>query len=114
MTRDGLAGALRTLGVRAGAVLLVHTSFRAVRPVDGGPLALIGALRDALGPAGTLVMPTMTDGESPYDPRTTPTSQMGITAELFWRHPAGVGTGPPGGSFAPPRPPAGGICGPPP
>src|SRR5256885_1927422 len=112
MTRDGLAGALRTLGVRAGAVLLVHTSFRAVRPVDGGPLALIGALRDALGPAGTLVMPTMTDGESPYDPRTTPTSQMGITAELFWRQPGVVRSGHPGGSFAAAGPHAEEICGP--
>lgn len=36
---------LRTLGVRPGGVLLVHTSFRAVRPVEGGPHGLIEALR---------------------------------------------------------------------
>jgi aminoglycoside 3-N-acetyltransferase len=91
---------LRELGVRPGGVLLVHTSFRAVRPVEGGPLALLRALRRALGPAGTLVMPSMTDGASRYDPRTTPTHGMGITAELFWREPGVLRSGHPGASFA--------------
>jgi len=45
---------LTALGVAAGAVLLVHTSFRAIRPIAGGPRGLIDALRDALGPHGTL------------------------------------------------------------
>src|SRR5690349_14206253 len=91
---------LRALGVRRGGVLLVHTSFRAVRPVEGGPLGLIAALRAALGPDGTLVMPTMTDGESVFDPASTPTLDMGITAELFWRQPGVVRSTHPGGSFA--------------
>ena len=60
---------LRALGVRPGGVLLVHASYRAVRPVEGGPVGLIHALRAALGRDGTLVMPTMTDGERPFDPR---------------------------------------------
>ena len=47
---------LQTLGVERDGVLLVHTSFRRVRPVQGGPLGLIEALRAALGPRGTLVM----------------------------------------------------------
>ncbi|MBX3224820.1 MAG: AAC(3) family N-acetyltransferase [Labilithrix sp.] len=91
---------LRALGVRQGGVLLVHTSFRAVRPVEGGPLGLIAALRAALGPDGTLVMPTMTDGEAVFDPLTTPTVDMGITAELFWRQSGVVRSTHPGGSFA--------------
>jgi aminoglycoside 3-N-acetyltransferase len=91
---------LRALGVRQGGVLLVHTSFRAVRPVEGGPLGLIRALRLALGSDGTLVMPTMTDGESLFDPRSTPTSGMGITAETFWRQLGVVRSTHPGGSFA--------------
>ena len=61
---ERLMAELGALGVRPGGVLLVHTSFRRVRPVEGGPLGLIRALRGALGPDGTLVMPTMTDGES--------------------------------------------------
>ncbi|MCP3098528.1 AAC(3) family N-acetyltransferase [Myxococcus sp. K15C18031901] len=101
---------LRALGVREGGVLLVHTAFRAVRPVEGGPLGLIRALRAALGDMGTLVMPTMTDGESVFDPRTTPTSDMGITAELFWRQPGVVRSTHPGGSFAAEGPHAEAIC----
>ena len=100
MTSDAIAGQLRALGVRSGGVLLVHTSFRAVRPVDGGPLGLIDALQRALGETGTLVMPTMTDGDSVYDPATTPSSGMGITAELFWRQHGVVRSTHPGGSFA--------------
>src|SRR5262245_48830173 len=58
LSQAEVADQLRALGVEAGGVLLVHTSFRAVRPVVGGPLGLIGALRDALGHDGTLVMPS--------------------------------------------------------
>lgn len=79
---------LRALGVEAG-VLLVHTSYRAVRPVEGGPLGLIDALREALGPAGTLVMPSWTgDDEQPFDRLKTPASpDLGIVANHFWRQP---------------------------
>ena len=112
MNEDSLERDLRALGVREGGVLLVHTSFRVVGPVEGGPLALIRALRSALGPAGTLVMPTMTDGESVFDPRTTPTQGMGITAELFWRQPGVVRSTHPGGSFAAEGPRAEQICAP--
>jgi aminoglycoside 3-N-acetyltransferase len=101
---------LRALGVRQGGVLLVHTSFRAVRPVEAGPLGLIGALRAAIGRDGTLVMPAMTDGESVFDPKSTPTYGMGITAELFWRQPGVVRSTHPGGSFAAEGPLAERIC----
>jgi aminoglycoside 3-N-acetyltransferase len=103
---------LRILGVPEGAVLLVHTSFRAVGPVEGGPLGLISALRTALGPGGTLVMPTMTADYELFDPRTTPSDGMGITAELFWRQPGVVRSTHPGGSFAAQGPLAEGICSP--
>jgi aminoglycoside 3-N-acetyltransferase len=103
---------LKSLGVREGGVLLVHTSFRAVRPVEGGPLGLIGALRRALGREGTLVMPTMTDGAGVFDPRSTPTHDMGITAETFWRQPGVVRSTHPGGSFAAEGPHAARICAP--
>jgi aminoglycoside 3-N-acetyltransferase len=101
---------LRALGVRRGGVLLVHTSFRAVGPVEGGPLGLIAALRRAVGNDGTLVMPTMTDGESKFDPKTTPTLDMGITAETFWRQPGVTRSTHPGGSFAAAGPLAASIC----
>lgn len=86
--------------MQRGDVLVVHTSFRAVRPIENGPLGLIAALRDALGPEGTLVMPAMTDGESVFEPACTPTLDMGITAELFWRERGVSRSTHPGASFA--------------
>ena len=76
------------LGVTPGAVLLVHASFSKVGPVDGGPLALIRSLQAAIGPDGTLVMPSMTDDDDhPFDARTTPCLGMGVLADTFWRLP---------------------------
>jgi aminoglycoside 3-N-acetyltransferase len=111
-TIEQLVEQLRALGVRPGGVLLVHTAFTEVRPVEDGPLGLIRALRTALGPDGTLVMPAMTDGESVFDPATTPTHLMGITAELFRQQPGVVRSGHPGASFAAAGPLAVRICAP--
>lgn len=102
---------LRDLGVRPG-VLVVHTSYRAVRPIEDGPLGLIQALLAAVGPAGTLVMPTMTAGNDVFDPTRTPTLDMGVTAELFWRQPGVQRSTHPGGSFAARGPQASLICAP--
>ncbi len=99
------------LGVEPGGVLLVHTSFKAVG-LSGGPVELISALRAVLGQSGTLVMPTMTDGASVYDPSSTPTLEMGITAETFWRRPGVVRSPHPGASFAAAGPLADVICAP--
>jgi aminoglycoside 3-N-acetyltransferase len=80
---------LRALGVKEGGVLLVHTSFRAVRPVEGGPAGLIDALRTALGSDGTLVMPSWPDDDDhPFDPATAPADKdLGVVADTFWRMP---------------------------
>ncbi len=112
MTKAEVASRLRALGVREGGVLLVHTSFRAVRPVEGGPDGLADALLDALGPRGTLVMPAMSDGERVFDPTTTPSVGMGIVAERFRQRPGVVRSTHPGGSFAATGPRAEEICAP--
>lgn len=84
--RSEVTRQLLALGVEPGGVLVVHTAFSKVAPVDGGPQGLIGALRDALGPEGTLVMPSMSDDdEHPFDTRQTPCKAMGIVAETFWK-----------------------------
>lgn len=84
-----IADQLRALGVSKTAVLLVHTSFRAIRPVEGGPLGLIEAIREVLGPSGTLVMPSFSgDDDELFDPASTPASpDLGIVADTFWRLP---------------------------
>jgi len=83
--QERLVNQLRALGVEPGGVLLVHTSFRAVRPVEDGPLGLIRALRDAVGPQGTLVFPCWTgDDDLPFDSQTTPAADsLGALPEIF-------------------------------
>jgi aminoglycoside 3-N-acetyltransferase len=85
--RTEVVDQLGALGVKRGGVLLVHTSFRAVRPIEGGPVGLIAALLESLGPEGTLVMPSWTgDDATPFDPASTPASpDLGVVADAFWR-----------------------------
>ena len=92
VARPRLVDQLHALGVRRGDVLLVHTSFRQVRPVEGGPRGLIDALRDAIGDEGTLVMPSWTGSDDePFDPAITPAAtDLGIVAEVFRRTPGVV------------------------
>ncbi len=112
LSREHLVEQLLQLGVAQGGVLLVHTSFRAVGPVDGGPVGLIDALMTAIGPDGTLVMPSMTGGETPYDPLTTPTDGMGVVAETFWRMPGVLRGNHPTSTFAAIGPEAAAIVAP--
>jgi aminoglycoside N3'-acetyltransferase len=79
---------LLDLGVQPGGVLLVHTSFSRVAPVEGGPAGLIAALHGAIGPLGTLVMPSMSDDDDrPFEPERTACIGMGVVADTFWRLP---------------------------
>ena len=79
---------LHDLGVSPGGILLVHSAFSRVRPVEGGPEGLIAALQSALGPDGTLVMPSMSDDDDqPFDPATTPCRGLGVVPDTFWRLP---------------------------
>jgi aminoglycoside N3'-acetyltransferase len=89
VSKDQLTDQLRALGAEQGGVLLVHTSFRAVRPVEGGPLGLIEALRAAIGPQGTLVMlSSAADDDQPFDRATMPAApDLGVVADSFWRLP---------------------------
>jgi aminoglycoside N3'-acetyltransferase len=89
LSREHVAAQLRTLGVREGGVLVVHSSYRAVRPVENGPGGLIDALLLALGGEGTLVMPSWTgDDSEPFHPAQTPASaDLGVVADTFRRRP---------------------------
>jgi aminoglycoside 3-N-acetyltransferase len=55
LTRD-----LRTLGVSTGEIVLVHASIRSLGWVSGGGVALLEALREAVGPRGAVIVPTFT------------------------------------------------------
>ncbi|MFE6773449.1 aminoglycoside N(3)-acetyltransferase [Streptomyces fimicarius] len=116
LDEDRAAAALTALGVRSGAVLLVHASLRSLGPVAGGARGVLGALRRAVGPEGTVVVPAFTTENSdtsphyrarvrgldagavdavraamePYDPAVTPAPSMGALAETV-RTAAGAG-----------------------
>lgn len=88
IARAEVIGQLRALGVESGGVLLVHTAFSKVAPVEGGPCGLIEALETAAGPEGTLVMPSMSDDDDhPFDASETPCLAMGVVADTFWKLP---------------------------
>lgn len=56
--RARIAEGLRALGVGEGDALFLHSSLKSLGYVEGGPRAVIDALLDAIGPEGTLVVPT--------------------------------------------------------
>ena len=64
LTEHQLVRDLRDLGVRAGDTLLVHASLRSVGRVDGGAPTVVAALRQAVGPAGNVVVPAATEENS--------------------------------------------------
>lgn len=70
-TELSLVRDLGALGVPKGGVLMVHSGYRALGDVEGGPATVVAALRSAVGPAGTVLAPTFTNNL--IDPYTWPT-----------------------------------------
>ncbi|MFJ4712479.1 aminoglycoside N(3)-acetyltransferase [Streptomyces sp. NPDC088785] len=123
VTRASLATDLRALGVEPGETLLVHTSLSSLGWVNGGPVAVVRALLDALGADGTLAVPTQTgdltdpDGwlDPPlprdwwetvratmpgYDPALTPSRGVGVVPETVRTWPGALRSAHPHTSFA--------------
>lgn len=108
-TQGDIADELRLLGVARGDTVLVHSSLRSMGFVVGGAQAVVGALLDAVGPRGTVVVPTHSgawsepshwSGDLPeswlstirehtpaFHPRLTPTQGMGAVVECMRRWP---------------------------
>jgi aminoglycoside 3-N-acetyltransferase len=86
-----MAADLAAIGVRKGGVLLVHSSLRSLGPVAGGAETVVLGLLEALGQAGTLLMPalsyeTVRSADPIFDVCTTP-SCVGALAEYFRTRP---------------------------
>ncbi|KES04210.1 aminoglycoside phosphotransferase [Streptomyces toyocaensis] len=123
VTRATLTPQLRELGVRPGGILLVHSSLSSLGWVNGGPVTVVHALLDALGPDGTLVVPTQSGHLSDpalwqappvpeewwgairatmpaYDPLTTPSRGVGVIPETVRTWPGARRSAHPQTSFA--------------
>ncbi|WP_282702137.1 AAC(3) family N-acetyltransferase [Streptomyces sp. CC219B] len=123
VTRTSLAEALTELGIKPGETILVHSSLRSLGWVCGGAVAAVQGLLDALGPQGTLVVPTQSGDlsdpavwENPpvpeewwetvratmpaYDPRITPTRGVGVIPETVRTWPGALRSAHPQTSFA--------------
>ena len=108
-TQESLVQELSALGLRAGTTVMVHSSLGKVGWTVGGPVTVIRALLEVLGPDGTLVMPAESPNVSGpsdwndervkaewhdkicehlpiFDPLTTPTT-MGAIPEAFRTYP---------------------------
>ena len=106
---------LRALGVAPGDVLMVHSSMKSLGFVAGGVHAVVEALLSAVGPQGTLVVPTHTsDNTDPagwqnppvpepwwpvirsdtpgFDPARTPSRWVGLLAEALRSWPGALRT----------------------
>ena len=84
LTIEKLVEGFRNLGVEEGDTLLVHSSYKSLGEVQGGPQTVIRALEAVLGTEGTLIMPTFNfdfNKGIPWDVRKT-RSKMGALTEV--------------------------------
>ena len=69
VTFQEIAGALRQVQVRRGAVVYVHSSLSSMGYVQGGADTVIDAFLDVVGPEGTVCVPTIVyAGQGPRPP----------------------------------------------
>lgn len=95
LDRKTLVKRFRDLGLRGGATVCVHAALSRLGYIDGHADAVIDALLEAVGPDGTVMMPTFpTRGAAVdyvrsgqvFDVRSTP-SRVGFLTEQFRRRP---------------------------
>lgn len=90
---DQVKHALKSLGIRDGDVLMVHSGWDRLGGFRGTPKDLIDALSEVVGEKGTILMPTTpflgsaidhASDDPLFDARRTP-SAMGLVTEVFRR-----------------------------
>lgn len=121
VTQSDIESALDAVGVRAGSTVVVHCSLSKLGWVVGGAVAVVRALRSAVGDDGTIVMPAQTGLSDPsrwqappvperwwstirahspaFDPVSAPLRGMGAVAECFARLPGVIHSGHPAVGF---------------
>jgi aminoglycoside 3-N-acetyltransferase len=83
MDCDDLVTAFRaTMGLSEGDLIAVHSSLRSFGHVNGGAASVVSALLEAVGPTGTVLMPSFTLPLPSVDALRTP-CRLGAVAEAF-------------------------------
>ncbi len=82
VTRETLLADFLALGISPGMSVIVHSSMKSMGWVEGGPEAVIEALIDAVGPEGTILMPTFNPPVDRFYIAETP-SRTGLLTETF-------------------------------
>lgn len=119
VTRAALGADLRALGLNPGDTVMVHASVSRIGRLLGGPDALIGAIAEVIGPAGTLLAyadwdagyEALVDGEGrvpdawrmhvpPFDAETSRAArENGVLPEFLRSTPGTLRSGNPGASI---------------
>lgn len=90
VTVDDVAAGVRAIGVQPGDTIMFHSSLKSVGYVIGGPNAVIDGFLQAVGPEGTVAVPTLwwngTQDLSQWDCATSP-SYPGLITETFRQRP---------------------------
>jgi aminoglycoside 3-N-acetyltransferase len=83
VTRSDIVKGLQSLAIERGWLLQVHSSLSSLGFVEGGAETVVDALLEAVGPEGTVMVPTFNHGAAEiYDPRETPSVNGAITEAL--------------------------------
>ncbi len=93
ITKQQLVAALREIGLQPGDSYIVHSSYRSLGDVEGGPEAVIDALIEAVGPTGNLALPTFNYTANIAEPYFDPAvvrCLTGIIPELGRKRPTAV------------------------
>jgi aminoglycoside 3-N-acetyltransferase len=87
-----IASGLAQSGVQTGDLIMVHSSVKSLGHIEGGLETILLGILEAIGPAGTLLMPalcwTIQPGEV-FDPQTTPVI-VGALPEFFRTRPGTI------------------------
>lgn len=94
LNRDALKSCFQDAGIRAGENLLVHSSLKAIGPIDGGAEAVIDALWDTVQPDGLIAVPAHTwdvvNDRQPVWHETLTPSHVGILSNVLRLRPDAV------------------------
>ncbi len=90
---------LKKLGLATGDRVMVHSALSSFGVVKGGANTVIDALLAAVGPTGTVLMPTFGNSDPVFDPRKSETN-LGIIAQTFWRRKTAIRSRHPAASVA--------------